>query len=239
MHRYGKKLHSMTGNVKEENFMAEFEQNYSIPLLESHLQIIQARKTKFVGNKTLCGSLKYLQVAMKGKQTRKYVTAHISSILEEISLPILMVTESEFELWNENPIEYIRLQVDNSNCHNPKPILKCLLGIICNVKKSRKDRTSPYLNNYIQTLINYLNSPTMTAEAKDAILHALGSLKDHIENCPSYRSQMEPILMNYVFPELSSQNPFLRARACWLYGQFGDFDFANQDHIRSVVNIMF
>jgi hypothetical protein len=40
--------------------MKEFEKNYSVPLLQSHLRIIQARKNKFVGTKTLCGSLKYV-----------------------------------------------------------------------------------------------------------------------------------------------------------------------------------
>jgi len=31
-----------------------------------------------------------------------------------------MLTEYEYQLWQENPIEYVRLQVDNSNSWNVK-----------------------------------------------------------------------------------------------------------------------
>jgi len=29
----------------------------------------------------------------------------------------------------------------------------------------------------------------------------------------------------YVYPELNSDNAFMKARACWVYGQFAHFSF--------------
>ena len=50
---------------------------------------------------------------------------------------------------------------------------------------------------------------------------------------------IEPLLQAYVFSELSSSNNMMRARACWVYGQFGKFPFNNQDHLRGALNAIY
>jgi hypothetical protein len=39
--------------------------------------------------------------------------------------------------------------------------------------------------------------------------------------------------------ELQSQNAFLRARACWLYGEFGEFPFNNNEHLTQALGLIF
>jgi hypothetical protein len=46
----------------------------------------------------------------------------------------MLITEQEYNLWTENPIEYVRLQVDQSNCFNAKAIVKTLVKSICSIK---------------------------------------------------------------------------------------------------------
>lgn len=36
---------------------------------------------------------------------------------------------------------------------------------------------------------------------------------------------MEPMLLTHVLPELQSVEPFLKLRACWVYGEFSTFEF--------------
>lgn len=50
---------------------------------------------------------------------------------------------------------------------------------------------------------------------------------------------MEPLLQQFVFSELTSENAFMRARACWLYGEFGSFPFNNQEHLHEVLNAIY
>jgi len=38
----------------------------------------------------------------------------------------------------DNPIEYVRMQVDQSNPFNSKQIVKTLIKSICNIKQSAK-----------------------------------------------------------------------------------------------------
>ena len=51
-------------------FYNEFNANYAAPILESHVNIILGKKTKFVGTKTLCYSIKLLCTAIKDEGTR-------------------------------------------------------------------------------------------------------------------------------------------------------------------------
>ena len=118
-------------------------------MLHSHLNIIFAKRTQFVGTKTLCAALKTVQIGLKFQPTRKLIQEHINVIMYEISLPMMLISQSEFELWSENPIEYVRMQVDQSNPFNAKHIVKLLVKIICGIKSSRKQKGSEYLQNYL------------------------------------------------------------------------------------------
>jgi hypothetical protein len=108
-----------------------------------------------VGTKTLCAALKTVQIGLKFKPTRMMIQDHINVILYEISLPLMLLSQGEYELWTENPIEYVRMQVDQSNPNNAKHIVKVLVKVICGIKPTRT-RISPHLEAYLQVLVNNL-----------------------------------------------------------------------------------
>lgn len=84
--------------------------------------------------------------------TRQMIQEHINVIMYEISLPLMLLSQSEYQLWSDNPIEYVRLQVDQSNPFNSKNIVKLLVNQICGIKASKKQRVSQYLSDYLQVL---------------------------------------------------------------------------------------
>jgi len=47
---------------------------------------------------------------------------------------------------------------------------------------------------------------------------------------------MEPMLVAHVLPELQSAQPFLRSRACWLYGEFGDLKLGDEGKVKEAVD---
>jgi hypothetical protein len=83
--------------------------------------------TKFVGTKTLFYALKTVQISIKNKTTRHFIQDHIHTILFELTLPLMLLTVHEYNEWNENPVEYIRMQVDQSDSYNIKTIVKHLV----------------------------------------------------------------------------------------------------------------
>lgn len=70
-------------------------------------------------------------------------------------------------------------------------------------------------------------------------MHALGSLKEQIQQSADLQNAMESLLKQFISAELASENGFLRARAIWLYGQFASFPFADESHLRYVLNSIY
>ena len=49
---------------------------------------------------------------------------------------------------------------------------------------------------------------------KEALMYAIGTLKDKIWKQEKLKGAMEDMLIRYILPELGSAQPFLRQRAC-------------------------
>lgn len=50
---------------------------------------------------------------------------------------------------------------------------------------------------------------------KDGALLAIGALCDKLKQTEPYKSQLEPMLVQHVFPEFNSPVGHLRAKVCW------------------------
>jgi hypothetical protein len=77
-------------------------------------------------------------------------------------------------------------------------------------------------------------SPAPDWRHKEALLHAFGLLAGHMGHSVDYVANAERLLKEYAGSELVSENPFMRARACWVYGQFGGFEFVEEGHFQAV-----
>ncbi len=105
-------------------------------------------------------SLKSVQIGIKFQLTRQMIQEHINVIMYEISLPLMLISQSEYQLWTDNPIEYVRMQVDQSNHFNSKCIVRLLVNQICGIKQNKKVRVSPYHTDYLQFLAQNLETPS-------------------------------------------------------------------------------
>jgi len=250
------RLFSKYGNLKyvsadDEAFSADFFNKYAESLLESHLTLMFRRKTNFVGSKSLNFVIKFVTAATKIDKTMDKLKPFIENILYETVIPIMMVTHKDVTLFTEDAIEYIRKQQDfTETLYMPKNTIIDLLIYICNYssenvggkkkKGAKPDYLFPFLNYVSENLAQYATQVASGAtpdwRVKEALLYAVGSLKDQVECQPELSSQMEPMLTNHVLAELKSTQPFLRSRACWLYGEFGEFEFTNEDHVKQAVD---
>lgn len=53
---------------------------------------------------------------------------------------------------------------------------------------------------------------------------------------PDFQANAEAMLKQYVYPELESTDPHMKARACWVYGEFAAYNFADGDWLRDSLN---
>jgi len=70
-------------------------------------------------------------------------------------------------------------------------------------------------------------------------MYAIGTLQGEIEGQPDLNGQMEQMLIQFVLPELKSEQPFMRLRACQTYGVYGDLKFKDQSHIQMICEGIF
>lgn len=57
---------------------------------------------------------------MKFKETRMLIKEAIPAILFNISLPLFLASQKDIYTFNEDPIEYVRMQVDSHGEYNVK-----------------------------------------------------------------------------------------------------------------------
>jgi hypothetical protein len=80
-------------DASSERFCKEFDCQYAWSILEAHLNIVMGRKSKFVGTKTICASLKLLCSTLKVQRTRNMMQDKIPFILNEICIPMMLLSE--------------------------------------------------------------------------------------------------------------------------------------------------
>jgi hypothetical protein len=92
----------------------------------------------------------------------------------------MLITQNEFDLWQENRIEYVYMQMDESNPFNSKILVRNLVKQITGIRKSRTIKAGEYLQDYLQFLASNLESSSPDFRIKEAVLHSLGSLNENV-----------------------------------------------------------
>ena len=130
-------------------------------LLESHLQLMFRRKSGFVGSKTLNFNIKFVAASTKLPRTMTKLLPFIENILYETVMPIMLVTHKDVMLFDEDPIEYIRKQLDfTETLFMPKNTVIDLLQYICSYistpkTKGKKVKRKPdYLFPFLNFVVN-------------------------------------------------------------------------------------
>jgi hypothetical protein len=70
---------------------------------------------------------------------------------------------------------------------------------------------------------------------KEALFCIIGLVRDSVIDISSIADNMEYLLEKYVIPEFTNKIGFLRARACWLFGIYGDLEYKNKDIVIAAV----
>jgi len=100
-----------------------------------------------------------------------------------------------------------------------------------------------YLKKFIEWVVKNLNefaSKVNTQEAvdwriKEALMHAISIVKEHILKSPTLKTEIEKLLKMYVLPELSNDQKFIRARACQVYDAYGELCYEDSKHIEQIM----
>lgn len=196
-----------------------------------------------MGTKSISYAIKFVSFCTRVEAAMDILKPFINNILYEIAIPIMLITQQDLDSFESDPQEYIRKQTDfTETLYMPKQILIDLIQQICTynsvmqaAKRARQaggniplptNTTPEYLVNFLNyvsdNLNQYLTKIQQGEQAdwriKEALLLAVGHLADAIFKIDDLKQNMESVHMTHVISELSSAQPLLQLRACWMYG---------------------
>ena len=211
----------MTKEYKE--FAEWYLKTFSGGILTSMLKNLdQFRRQIYVSPRVMQQALNYINTAISHAHSWKLIKPHMLQIIQDIVFPLMSYSESDAELWDTDPYEYIRIKFDIfEDFVSPVTAAQTLLHSACKKRKEMLQKTMNLLLTIIQT-------NGTTPSQKDGALHMIGTMADILLKKPVYKEQMEKFLVEIVFPEFNSPHGHLRARACWVLHYFSDVKYQNE-----------
>ena len=75
-----------------------------------------------------------------------------------------------------------------------------------------------------------IHNDKISSQQRDGVLHMLGVIGTVLIKKKNFVHQLENMIVQYLFPELQSPTPFLRARACYALRNFSKLEYSNVDN---------
>jgi importin-7 len=163
--------------------------------------------------------------------TWKIIKPHAIALIQDVIFPLMSFSEADEELWDMDPIEYIRQKFDVfDDISSPVPAAESLLHSLCKTRKG-------ILNNVMNAFLTIINNPNITPKEKDGALHMVGSLADVLPKKKVFKDQVENLLVQYVFPGFQSPQGHLRARCCWVLHCFSDIKIKDPGNLAKIMQL--
>lgn len=161
--------------------------------------------------------------------TWKIIQVHFDTLLRDVIIPVVAFNEETAELWESDPLEYIRSTSDYDSDNTACDAIKCFIKSTCSSRKSVLDKCMEYC-------VQVLNSD-LGIEIKDGAFHLIGTVCHSLLKNPVYKQQLESFVTSHVLALFESPEGFRRARACWLIGRLSKASFNNKEILCQVAMV--
>lgn len=217
---------------KEDRAFAErFQKECSLTFLQAALaQLATLTQGGYQSPRVINLLLQYITQALAYSHTWKALKPHVEQMLLHVVFPLLCFDDEDAALWEEDPQEYIRKGYDiMEDIYSTKTAAMSFVHELC------KARAKGSLDMLMAHLVGVLNeyksahpaAPAPLARKMDGALLAIGTLADVLKEKKPYSGQLEPMLLQHVVPLFESPHGHLRAKACWLAGNYADIEFGD------------
>ncbi|KAI9016788.1 armadillo-type protein [Hyaloraphidium curvatum] len=173
--------------------------------------------------------------SVKLKSTWKLMKPEVPSIIAYFIFPMLCFSSEDAELWEDNPVEFVRKKLDPmEDFKSPEHAAANLLVTLVRDRKSTLAQMFEVVSGVLQS---YAQTPTEEmARRKDGALNMVGTVLDVVLADEELKQQfsIEEFAFNHVLPELQSPHAFLRSRACEIFVKLGDYEFENREGVMAV-----
>lgn len=219
-------------------FATHFRQHTSVALLTPVMNTLMVKSSGgFVTDQVHRMCISYVCNSVEMSPTYKLLKPHMEYILFSVIMPTLCLSESDLELFEDDPQEFIR------KVHNPledwlDPRVAAI-NLLQMMARYRLKDTLPKLLPYIQNVMDtYAQAalPDKDTRAKEGALVAIASVSKILKEKSPYKDQLEGLFVTYILPDLESPAGVLRARVCWMLEHFSDVKWKIPSTMQTIVN---
>ncbi|KAK7374757.1 hypothetical protein VNO80_08194 [Phaseolus coccineus] len=236
------RLYTRFGDLKLQNpenraFAQMFQKHYAGKILECHLNLLNVvRVGGYLPDRVINLILQYLSNSISRNSMYTLLQPRLDVLLFEIVFPLMCFNDNDQKLWDEDPHEYVRKGYDIiEDLYSPRTASMDFVSEL--VRKRGKENLQKFIQFIVEIFRRYdeASAEYKPYRQKDGALLAIGALCDKLKQTEPYKSELERMLVQHVFPEFSSPVGHLRAKAAWVAGQYAHINFSDQNNFRKAL----
>eukprot|EP01098_Paradermamoeba_levis_P001776 TRINITY_DN1204_c0_g1_i8.p1 TRINITY_DN1204_c0_g1~~TRINITY_DN1204_c0_g1_i8.p1 ORF type:complete len:591 (+),score=195.58 TRINITY_DN1204_c0_g1_i8:135-1907(+) len=220
--------------VEYRKFADQFLEFYAVKLMETFLNLLSTYPPHSpkapLPDKLSQLCFEYINTSIKFSKTFISLKPHLNAFLQQILFPALCSNARDLHLFNHDPHEYLRKEHDlMEEFNNPK---KAAFNVIYDLVKHRsKAFFFQFMQFVVERLSKFHQLPPneKNFSEKDGLMFVIGSLSRRLKKTPEFLPSLEGMVLTHVLPDFSSPVGLLRAKACWVFGQFADIEYKNSE----------
>ncbi|CAM8985400.1 unnamed protein product [Rhodiola kirilowii] len=228
------KLH----NPENKAFAQSFQKNYAGKILECYLSWLNVIRTGgYLPDRVTNLIVQFLSNSITKPSMYQMLQPRLEIVLFEIVFPLMCFNDHDQKLWDEDPHEYVRKGYDIiEDLYSPRTASMDFVSEL--VRKHGKENLHIFIQFIVEVFKRYDEAPAESKpyRNKDGALLAIGALCDKLKQTEPYKSELEQMLVQHVFPEFSSSVGHLRAKAAWVAGQYAHINFSDQNNFRKALH---
>ncbi|KAE8696314.1 Importin beta-like SAD2 [Hibiscus syriacus] len=237
------RLYTRFGDLKLRNpenraFAQMFQKNYAGKILECHLNLLGViRVGGYLPDRVINLILQYLSSSISKNSMYTLLQPQLDVLIFEIVFPLMCFNDNDQKLWEDDPHEYVRKGYDIiEDLYSPRTASMDFVSEL--VRKRGKENLQKFIQFIVEIFKRYDATPVeyKPYRQKDGALLAVGALCDKLKQTEPYKSELEHMLMQHVFPEFRSPVGHLRAKAAWVAGQYAHVNFSDQNNFRQALH---
>nr|KYP64849.1 putative importin-7 isogeny [Cajanus cajan] len=234
------RLYTRFGDLKLQNpenraFAQTFQKHYAGKILECHLNLLNVIRG-YLPDRVINLILQYLSNSISRNSMYTMLQPRLDVLLFEIVFPLMCFNDNDQKLWVEDPHEYVRKGYDIiEDLYSPRTASMDFVSEL--VRKRGKENLQKFIQFIVEIFRRYdeASAEYKPYRQKDGALLAIGALCDKLKQTEPYKSELERMLVQHVFPEFSSPVGHLRAKAAWVAGQYAHINFSDQNNFRQAL----
>lgn len=214
-HRFGNPSQLPSPMQSEYGIFAEhFVTTFAPEIFKVYLHQVELYVSgqAWLGKKCQYQIFQFFTECIKPKSTWILLKPHVDSLVANFAFPQLTFNASKQAMWEADPVEYVRASVDEyENFSSP------VSGATSFLLSLASNRTKTAFLPMLQFINTVLRSNPTPAQRFGA-LTMMSVLGPFIVRHPDVKGSIEQFMVQYVLPEFTSQEPYLRSVACEVLG---------------------